>query len=331
MPLADLPAIIDSTRNLPLDQWLSAIQTIADDQGYFEKLGADHSAIFVRRSRRLLVTFETVGKVRNQALSDAPLGWDLIKNQDWSQLCLLSHSDTWFRDEPVYGYFDGLIDDGYFDGFDQVVFYGEGACAYAATAFSVAAPGSIVIALQPQATLDPERAGWDYRAAPMAHLNFSERYGYAPDMAEAAEQVFVLYDATISEDRKHADLFGGDNVTLIRCNHMDELIGDFLTDSNVLEPIIAQAMQGQLQDVDLHRHMRKRKEFLPYLHSLLSNVEDKGRPYLTALLCRRLLNSSITPRFQRLLAKAEKELLEAGGQLPDPLSPKSDDDVLILT
>ena len=51
--------------------------------------------------------------------------------------------DTWFRDNRVYGYFDRLIADGFFEDFDTVIFYGAGSCGYAAAAFSVAAPGPL--------------------------------------------------------------------------------------------------------------------------------------------------------------------------------------------
>jgi hypothetical protein len=43
------------------------------------------------------------------------------------------------------------VDDGFFDEFEQVIFYGSGSSGYAAAAFSVAAPGATVIAVQPQA------------------------------------------------------------------------------------------------------------------------------------------------------------------------------------
>ena len=40
----------------------------------------------------------------------------------------------------VYGFFDQILDDGFFDEFDTIIFYGAGPCGYAATAYSVAAP-----------------------------------------------------------------------------------------------------------------------------------------------------------------------------------------------
>ncbi|MEJ6745505.1 MAG: hypothetical protein QNK98_01850 [Yoonia sp.] len=52
-----------------------------------------------------------------------------------------------------------MIDDGFFEDFYNVLFYGTHGGTYAAAAYSVAAPGCTVLALRPQATLDPRIAG----------------------------------------------------------------------------------------------------------------------------------------------------------------------------
>lgn len=139
--------------------WLNRLAEIAQERGAFDALGAHHFAAFVRSGDTLLVTFETIGGMR--ALSDtaAPLGWELVTGLGWSHLCLASDGDTWFRDEDVYEYVDALIDDGFFDDFEQVIFYGAGPCAYAAAAFSVAAPGRLSSPCSPKPRLIPASPG----------------------------------------------------------------------------------------------------------------------------------------------------------------------------
>ena len=66
----------------------------------------------------------------------------MVREHRWSHMALISDSDTWFRDPAVYGWFDRLVDEGFFDEFDRVLFYGAGPCGYAAAAFSVSAPGA---------------------------------------------------------------------------------------------------------------------------------------------------------------------------------------------
>ena len=126
-------------------------------------LGRRHAALFDRTqagAARHLRKFQAAEGSRHGAALRLDACCEAL---GWSHLCLLSHGDTWFRDNRVYGYFDRLIDDGFFDEFEQVIFYGAGACGYAAAAFSVAAPGAKRGDARPQATLDPRVAEWDDR------------------------------------------------------------------------------------------------------------------------------------------------------------------------
>ena len=261
MTKSSITDLIDPAKNLSVDDWLELLEDIGEDHGYFEPLGPDHSAIFIDDTPSLLVTFETIATVRSRATTDAPLGWELATKNKWSQLCLLSHSDTWFRHRAVYQYFDKLVDDGFFDNFDQVVFYGSGACGYAAAAFSVAAPGSTVIVLRPQATLDPRVTEWDKRFDKMRRISFTDRYGYAPDMIEAADRGFVLYDPEIDDDAMHAALFTRSNVTKMRCRFVGGEVEAFLRRMDVLEPLIEGAMAGTLTSTDFYRLFRERRNW----------------------------------------------------------------------
>ena len=308
--------LVDPAQNVPLDQWLSKIDDIAEDRGYFEPLGPDHSAIYIEGAPVLLVTFETIATVRGRADSDVPLGWELASKNNWSQLCLLSHSDTWFRHRAIYQYFDRLVDDGFFEDFEKVVFYGSGSCGYGAAAFSVAAPGSTVIVLQPQATLDPRVTEWETRFDNMRRISFTDRYGYAPDMLDAADRAFVVYDPEIPEDAMHAALYTRQNVTKIRSRHVGGEIEAFMRRTGIIEPLINLAMTDKLTAGDFYKMLRERRNYLPYLRRFLGAVEEEQRPFLTGILCRSVLQRINTPRFRRQFTRAERQLKEEGRQLP---------------
>jgi len=318
MVAAPITSLVDPANNLPVDDWLDLIEDIGEDHGYFEPLGPDHSAVFIENSTSLLVTFETIDGVRGRANSDIPLGWELASKNNWSQLCLLSHSNTWFRHRAVYGYFDRLVDDGFFDEFDQVVFYGADSCGYAAAAYSVAAPGSTVLALQPQATLDPRVTEWETRFDHMRRVSFTDRYGYAPDMLDAAQEAFIIYDPEVDEDAMHASLFTRSNVTKLRCRYVGGEIENFMRRMEILEPLIVTAMAGELTKSDFYHMFRERRNYLPYLRRFLSVVEEQQRPFLTAIMCRSVLTRMNTPRFRRQLTRAQRLLGEEGKDLPDP-------------
>lgn len=308
--------LIDPAGNLALPEWLDQLEDIAEDHGFFEPLGPDHSALFISNDPVLLVTFETIQSVRSRSNSDVPLGWESAAKNNWSQLCLMSHSETWFRHRAVYGFFDRLVDEGFFDDFEKVVFYGAESCGYAAAAFSVVAPGSTVITISPQASLDPRVSEWDDRFHHMRRVDFTDRYGYAPDMLEAAAKVFLLYDPEIEADAMHASLFIDGNVERLRYRHLEAQIETFLRRMERLEPLLVKAMAGDLSAADFHNAYRERRSYLPYLRNLLTTVEAAERPYLTALMCRNVLNRVNTPRFRRQLSISEKQLQQSGRRLP---------------
>ena len=113
------------------DEWFAAIEEIGEDLGYFEPLGRDHSAVFHDDGPVLLVSFETVAQVRGAREGQMPWGVTLARNFGWSALTILAEGDTWYRDPAVYGYFDRLVDDAFFEDFDRVVFYGAALLAVA--------------------------------------------------------------------------------------------------------------------------------------------------------------------------------------------------------
>ena len=163
-------------------------------KGFQRPLDADHVVTYLHRGPKLLVAFETLENVIQVYSGGDPIGLDFAEDKNWSLLHITARRESWFRAPSVYEFFDELDDDGFFEDFDQVSFFGSGMGAYGACAFSVAAPGSNVLAIAPQATLDSERAGWDQRFPDAKRLQFNDRYGYAPDMVEGARRVYILFD-----------------------------------------------------------------------------------------------------------------------------------------
>ncbi len=306
--MQDVPNILDqSLAGLEKGAWKTALASVAEDCGMFQPLGDRHFATFVEEKNTLLVTFETVDGIRTLSETAQPLGFDMIRALGWSHLCVVSDGDTWFRDPMIYGFFDRLIDDGFFEGFDNVVFYGAGPCGYAAAAFSVAAPGSTVIAIQPQATLDPRMTEWDDRFTEMRRLDFEDRYGYAPDMLDAAAEAFVLYDPYQQLDAMHAALFRRKNVTRLRMPMMGGALQTSLINMQILYRLIAQAGQGKLTAHSFFKACRARRQNRDYLRNLLAHFTATGRDGLCMLLCKHVLSQMAAPKFRRRLDQLEKK------------------------
>lgn len=168
----------------------------------------------------------------------------MVRRNGWSHLCILSEGGRWYRDQRLYRYFDRLADDGFFEDFDQVLFFGAGQGGYAAAAYSVAAPGSHVLAVRPVATLDPAQAGWDGRHRGDLRLCFKDRYGYAPDMLEAAAQAWIVFDPREREDAMHAALYRAPNVMALRAFGQGADVVPTLDKLGILNAMIEAAMEG---------------------------------------------------------------------------------------
>ena len=194
-------------------EWLQRLRGIGERDGYYSSLGPKHAAVFIEQSHDVLfVAFETLFGIRSVSDSGMPIGFDVCERRGWSHLTLIADSQDWFRDRRIWAYFDRLVDYGFFEDFDRVIFYGAGMCGYAAAAYSVTAPGATAILVSPQATLARPESEWDTRFPLTRRLDFRSRYGYAPDMLEAADAAYVIYDPDEAEDAMHARLFQGANI-----------------------------------------------------------------------------------------------------------------------
>ena len=248
---------------LDWQEWRDRAGTLVGETGYCQPLGERHAALLVERKPVLLVSFENFERLEILSELGQPFGWTMVEALGWSHLCLLSKGDTWFRDARVYGYFDRLIDDGFFDGFEEVIFYGAGACGYAAAAFSVAAPGAKVLMLRPQATLDPRVAEWDDRYLAMRRTSFTDRYGYAPDMLDAAARAVLLYDPEIELDAMHSALFNRANVLRFRTRHTGYDLEERLARMGLIPRLLAQLSSDRLSGLSLARLWRAVRERTP--------------------------------------------------------------------
>ena len=299
----DIPASADI-------DWLARLDRLGEETGYFQTVGPRHWALFVDEAPTLLVSFETAEQVRARP-GALPLAHGIAARHGWSHLCLIADGATWYRDPAVYGYFDRLVDDAFFEDFDRVLFYGAGMGGYAAAAFAVAAPGAAVLLVNPRATMDPAVARWDRRDLSARRLDFTSRYGYAPDMIEGAGKVYLLHDPATPEDAMHAALFHAPFVTPLAARHLGDRLDWALGHMGLLEGLIEAAVEDRLTPASWAQVWRKRRDFGPYLRAILKSANDAGRTGHEAMICRSVNSRLNAPRFRKRLAEI------AAGLTPD--------------
>jgi hypothetical protein len=310
-PPADAAAATDR------ESWLAILDRIAEDAGYLEPLGAHHWAFFHDDGPVMLVTFETVETIRARP-DQMPFGWAVARARGWSHLCIIADGDTWWRDPRVWGYMDRLVDDAFFEDFDRVCFFGAGEAGYAAAAYSVAAPGATVLAIRPRATIDPAVAGWDGRHRAARRLDFTSRYGFAPDMTEGAGQVFVLADPEEPLDAMHMALFRRSWTTRLPARFSGAEPEVMLAQMGLLIPLVMAAVDGRLTPSVWAGMWRARRMHAPWLRNVLARL-GQGRSRLReAVFCRAVAARVNAPRFRRRLAELTDMLKSEGIALPPP-------------
>lgn len=306
------PAHDDSTRGSGAhgDDWLAPMQAAGDADGYLESLGPRHKAFFAESGTTLVVTFERADAIR--ARDDRmPAIWPLARTKGWSVLTLIAQGETFWRAPEVWGYFDRLIDDAFFDDFTDVLFLGVGPAGYAAAAFMVAAPRARALLIAPRATMAPEIAGWDRRHLRARRLDFTSRYGFAPDMTEGAGHVWLVHDPLNAPDAAHAALFRRPWVTVLNARLTGENTERFLRLTGVLDPLIDDAARGRLSRLRFARAWRARRDSTRYLNTVLAQAAAARRPLLEAMICRSTLRRLRVPRFAQHLDRVEAALAEA--------------------
>lgn len=109
---------------LSAGDWFDALEDVVDPFGSYNFLGKGHAATHIAAGSKLLVTFETAPNTIARDPAALPVAFAHIAADDWSHLGIFARQDGWFRDAKIYAYFDRLIDDGFFEAFDDILFYG---------------------------------------------------------------------------------------------------------------------------------------------------------------------------------------------------------------
>jgi hypothetical protein len=293
------------------NDWQAALEAIVEEAGYLEPLGLRHWALFVDEGPVLLVTFEKLDDLRARGPGCLPMFHDLALRNGWSHLCLIAEGETWYRDPRVWGYFDRLVDDAFFEDFDRVVFHGAGMGGYAACAFSVAAPGASVVAVAPRASLTPSVAGWDRRDKAARGRDFVSRYGYAPDMIEGAQAVFTLHDPHVDLDAMHVALFRKPWTHALRCPQLGPEPETHLREMGVLDRVIEAACRGELTPATWARLWRKRRDYGPWVRATQLRLAEQVNPLREALFLRavlpRVTSRRLRARYQELCKTLHEE------------------------
>ena len=304
MTLATPPAPATGACGLSRSGWLQRLSDIGRDHGFFERVGRDDLALFVQEGDTLVVSFDHATRVFTEESDGLPQGFEAVRKRDWSLLSILSTGDAWFRAPDLVAFFDHLATSGFFDSFAQVIFLGFGpAAGHAACAYASAAPGALVLASSPAATLDPELAGFDPRFRPARARDFS-RYGDAPSLVAAASQAFVLYDPTDGLSAAHAAQFRAPCVTRVPLRFAGPAPHRLIASGGLLMLILRALSNGRLTRTRFVQMMRATRRADPaYLWRLAATAQAQGQFDRARRIARHAADVTGERRFADLAAR----------------------------
>jgi hypothetical protein len=291
----DTPA--DASAALDRESWLALQGRIGTECGYFSAVGERHWAMYSEDGGSLAAARARKGQM--------PHLFEFAETMGWSYLCLIADGETWFRDPAVYKFFDDLVDDSFFDGFDRVQFYGAQMAGYAACAFSVAAPGARVLAVAPRASMAPARVPFEDRNKDSRRLDFTSRYGFAPDMARGAHSVWIIRDPFHSADAAQAAMFQSRHISTLNIRLMGNKSERALEDLDILPKLIEALMKDEMTPSLFATLWRARRKFGGYLKQLLLRTDTPKREALSYAICANVARRTRAPKFCRRLEEME--------------------------
>lgn len=240
-----------------------------------------HAISFAPRGPRLVVTFDNM-KSRDMPGPRVPWGFNFLADLGASQLAvMMRRRNDWYREAELLDAFDALATAGFFDRFEDVVFYGSSMGGFAACAFAAAAPGTRVVAFTPQSTLAKDLVPWEDRYD-RAHARGDwddPRYRDGAEGLRRASRADIFADPWMPQDRAHMErLLGAGNVMWHKTGHLGHRTPRVMSFLPGFQALMASALRGEMTQADFAAFYDGRRQNVPYLRNLADKCLKQGRP-----------------------------------------------------
>ncbi|MEM9128344.1 MAG: glycosyltransferase family 2 protein [Pseudomonadota bacterium] len=259
----------DETENVRLPDWFDEIRPGGEMRGFFDRR-LRHSLVFVERPvKRLLVSFDNLSNVNDESIARVPWAYKFARDINISHLGVMAHVADWYRDEDLIQYFEKLTSEGFFEGYDRVIFAGVSMGGFAAVSFASLVPGAHVVSINPQSTLDIDLVPWETRYANGRRQDWTLPYSDASKLTQSLGRVSIFYDPYFELDKKHVERFTGKNVRIFNCRYSNHKTAVFLRKIGALKPIMRSAIFDEITENDFYKLYRARRD-LPWFRGAVA-------------------------------------------------------------
>ncbi|WP_428513228.1 glycosyltransferase family 2 protein [Roseovarius sp.] len=273
--MAEQDSSADDTPAVP--RWFDELRPGGDGEGFMER-HLRHSLMFVRRPvNRLLVTFDNLSNVNDSSAEREPWAFKFAQDVNISHLGVMAHVADWYRDGDLIARFEKLRDEGFFEGYDRVIFAGVSMGGFAAIAFGSLVPGAHVVSVNPQSTLDTGLVPWETRYEGGRRQDWTLPLSDAAALTAGLGRVSIFYDPYHALDKQHVGRFSGDNIHVFHCRHSDHKTAVFMRKIGALKPVMHAAIFGDVDPVEFYRLYRARRDLRWYKNQVTAYFNDRGR------------------------------------------------------
>ncbi|ATF17743.1 Glycosyl transferase family 2 [Phaeobacter gallaeciensis] len=306
-----LPKAPQSTAPTNGDARFTDMRTHAAQRAGFFWESDENALFFEPFGKRLVVTFDNIHVVQQKEGQRWPWGYKLLSQTlGCSVLGVIGAKRNWFRSSFVHDGFDHLRDSGFFEQFDEVLFYGASMGAYGALTYSQCAPGAKVFAIAPQTTLDRRILPDDNRWGWTARLDWDDRYADAAKATHLADDVVVLYDPYFAPDVDQVNRLHGDNIRKLRMPFFGHQLPQALANMEILKPMLSEICEGRLTSDRFYKLLRARRDLPRYQHDLLMKAEEKNHRKLAIQVCEYTLKKRDAKNIRNSLERLRAEVAE---------------------
>lgn len=144
----------------------------------------------------LIITFENADKPklpRTDSLREPWGAFHLLK-KGYSILGVKPKAADWYRGQDLHNFFRSDEFNTFRLSFKQIFLYGSSMGGYAALKFADACPGAIVIAYNPQTTLDLKKVPWEQRYEEGRVQDWTGDFSDARVGAAKSKKNYIAYD-----------------------------------------------------------------------------------------------------------------------------------------
>lgn len=261
-----------------------------------------HRVQYLPGGRCLIVSFEHAGMSVRGEKDRLPWSAKFFQKEGHAVLGVVAHKSIWFRDAALHRALLDLKDRGFFRLFDKVVFTGGSMGGFGAAAFASLSPGCIVLAFNPQSTLDKRKVPWENRYERPSKENWNLPFADASIEGVHASKVYIVYDPYLKLDADHALRFPESNRVMLPIPFIGHGVPSTLQEIRILGEVSRRAIASTLTKEQFAVLARKRKKSPKYYKTLIQSLTNHKRFSAAISVCRKAYKTFNDPVFKEMRA-----------------------------